>query len=138
MNTELLFWNKIIATCGVPKAIISDREPKLTSKFWTNLYDMFGTEIPFSTAYHPHKYRIAESMIKTMEDIIKIFHAYGIENEDHGWYTHDRVTLLPAGRNCLKNQETFHHRKSIISSRERLEPLEEKSSENPPYSQRCQ
>ncbi|MBW0484801.1 hypothetical protein O181_024516 [Austropuccinia psidii MF-1] len=38
MDTALLFWNNIISTCGVPKIIISDRDPKFTFKFWTNLY----------------------------------------------------------------------------------------------------
>ncbi|MBW0484598.1 hypothetical protein O181_024313 [Austropuccinia psidii MF-1] len=28
MDTALLFWNKIISTCGVPKIIMSDRDPK--------------------------------------------------------------------------------------------------------------
>ncbi|MBW0538519.1 hypothetical protein O181_078234 [Austropuccinia psidii MF-1] len=53
MDTALLFWNNIISTCGVPKIIISDRDPKFTSEFWTNLYDMLGTKLAFSTAYHP-------------------------------------------------------------------------------------
>ncbi|MBW0469243.1 hypothetical protein O181_008958 [Austropuccinia psidii MF-1] len=30
MNTALLFWNNIISTCGVPKIIISDRDPEFT------------------------------------------------------------------------------------------------------------
>ncbi|MBW0462618.1 hypothetical protein O181_002333 [Austropuccinia psidii MF-1] len=30
MDTELLFWKNIIATCGVPKQLISDRDPKFT------------------------------------------------------------------------------------------------------------
>ncbi|MBW0556468.1 hypothetical protein O181_096183 [Austropuccinia psidii MF-1] len=50
MDTALLFWNNIISTCGVPKIIISDRDPKLTSEVWTNLYDMLGTKLDFSTA----------------------------------------------------------------------------------------
>ncbi|MBW0468833.1 hypothetical protein O181_008548 [Austropuccinia psidii MF-1] len=37
MDTALIFWNNIISTCGVPKIIISDRDPKFTSEFWTNL-----------------------------------------------------------------------------------------------------
>ncbi|MBW0568860.1 hypothetical protein O181_108575 [Austropuccinia psidii MF-1] len=37
MDTALLFWNNIISTCGAPKIIISDRDPKFTSEFWTNL-----------------------------------------------------------------------------------------------------
>ncbi|MBW0557433.1 hypothetical protein O181_097148 [Austropuccinia psidii MF-1] len=53
MDTALLFWKQMISTCGVPKIIISDRDPKLTSEVWTNLYDMLGTKLAFSTAYHP-------------------------------------------------------------------------------------
>ncbi|MBW0489176.1 hypothetical protein O181_028891 [Austropuccinia psidii MF-1] len=52
-DNSLLFWNDIISTCGVPKIIISDRYPKFTSEFWTNLYDILGTKLAFSTAYHP-------------------------------------------------------------------------------------
>ncbi|MBW0565937.1 hypothetical protein O181_105652 [Austropuccinia psidii MF-1] len=71
MDTDLLFWNNIIATCGVQKLIISDRDPKFTSEFWNNLYDMLGMKIIFSTAYHPQTNGLAERMIQTMEDIIK-------------------------------------------------------------------
>ncbi|MBW0589652.1 hypothetical protein O181_129367 [Austropuccinia psidii MF-1] len=53
MDTYLLFWNNIISTCGVPKIIIGDRNPKFTSEVWTNLYDILGTMLAFSTAYHP-------------------------------------------------------------------------------------
>ncbi|MBW0466302.1 hypothetical protein O181_006017 [Austropuccinia psidii MF-1] len=70
MDTALLFCNNIIATCGVPKIIISDRNPKFTSEFLTNLYDMLGPRLAFSTAYHPQTDVLAERMIQTMEAII--------------------------------------------------------------------
>ncbi|MBW0561576.1 hypothetical protein O181_101291 [Austropuccinia psidii MF-1] len=79
MDTSFLFWKNIISTCGIPKIIISDRDPKFTSKFWTNLYDMLGTKIKFSTAYHQQTDGLAEMMIQTMEDIIRRFCAYGME-----------------------------------------------------------
>ncbi|MBW0552007.1 hypothetical protein O181_091722 [Austropuccinia psidii MF-1] len=53
MDNSWLFWNNITSTCGVPKVIISDRDPKFTSEFWTKLYDILGTKHAFSTAYHP-------------------------------------------------------------------------------------
>ncbi|MBW0464020.1 hypothetical protein O181_003735 [Austropuccinia psidii MF-1] len=59
-NTAFLFWNNIISTCGVPKIIISDRDPKFTSEFWKNLYDMLGTKLEFSTAYHLQTDGLAE------------------------------------------------------------------------------
>ncbi|MBW0465406.1 hypothetical protein O181_005121 [Austropuccinia psidii MF-1] len=33
MDTALSFWNNIISTCGIPKFIMSDRDPKFTSEF---------------------------------------------------------------------------------------------------------
>ncbi|MBW0566089.1 hypothetical protein O181_105804 [Austropuccinia psidii MF-1] len=95
MDTALLFWNNIMSTCGVPKIIISDRDPKLTSEFWTNLYDMLGTKLAFSIAYHPQTDGLDERMNKTMEDILRRFCAYGMEYKHHEGYTHDWVTLLP-------------------------------------------
>ncbi|MBW0477388.1 hypothetical protein O181_017103 [Austropuccinia psidii MF-1] len=83
MDTALLFWNNIISTCGVPKVIISDRDPKFTSEFWISLYDILGTKLSFSTAYHPQKDGLAERMIQTMEDIIRRFCEYGMEYKDH-------------------------------------------------------
>ncbi|MBW0476809.1 hypothetical protein O181_016524 [Austropuccinia psidii MF-1] len=96
MKTDLLFWNNIISTYGVPKIIISDRDPKFTSEFWTNLYDMLGKKLAFSTAYNSQTDGLAERMIQTMEDILRRLSVYGMEFKDHEGYTHDWVTLLPA------------------------------------------
>ncbi|MBW0520793.1 hypothetical protein O181_060508 [Austropuccinia psidii MF-1] len=93
MDTALLFCNNIISTCGVPKIIISDRDPKFTSEFWINFYDILGTKLAFSTAYHPKTDCLAERMIQTMEDIFRRFCAYGMEYKDHEGYTHDWVKL---------------------------------------------
>ncbi|MBW0586828.1 hypothetical protein O181_126543 [Austropuccinia psidii MF-1] len=96
MDTALIFYNDIISTSGVPKIIISDRDPKFTSEVWTNLYDMLSTKLSFSTAYNPQADGLAERMIQTMEDILRRFCAYGMEYKDHKGYTHDWVTLLAA------------------------------------------
>ncbi|MBW0504358.1 hypothetical protein O181_044073 [Austropuccinia psidii MF-1] len=71
MDTALLFWNNIISICGVPKIIISDRYPKFTSEFLTNLYDMLFSKLAFSTAYHPQTDGLAERMIHKMEEILR-------------------------------------------------------------------
>ncbi|MBW0554405.1 hypothetical protein O181_094120 [Austropuccinia psidii MF-1] len=96
IDTALLFWNNITCTCGVPKIIISDRDPKFTSEFWTKLYEMLGTKHAFYTAYHPQTGGLAERIIQKMEDILRRFCAYGMEYKDHEGYTHDWVTLLTA------------------------------------------
>ncbi|MBW0511200.1 hypothetical protein O181_050915 [Austropuccinia psidii MF-1] len=96
MDTALLFWKNITSNCGIPKIIISDRDPTLISEFWTILYDMLGTKLAFSTAYNPQTDGLAERMIQTMEDIISKFCAYEMEYKDHEGNTHYWVTPLPA------------------------------------------
>ncbi|MBW0575078.1 hypothetical protein O181_114793 [Austropuccinia psidii MF-1] len=107
MDTALLLWNNIISTCGVPKITISDRDPKFTSDFWTNLYDMLGTKLDSSTAFHPQKDGLAERIIQKMEDILRRFCAHGMEYKDHEGYTHDGVTFSPAVQLAYNTSQYF-------------------------------
>ena len=38
---------------GVPVSIVSDRDPRFTSRFWPSLQAALGTRLHFSTAFHP-------------------------------------------------------------------------------------
>ncbi|MBW0561097.1 hypothetical protein O181_100812 [Austropuccinia psidii MF-1] len=89
------------------RIIISDRDPKFISEFWTKFYDMLGTKLAFSTAYHPQIDGLAERMIQTMEDILRWFYAYGMEYKDHEVYTNDWVTLLPAVQLAYNTSQHF-------------------------------
>ncbi|MBW0487712.1 hypothetical protein O181_027427 [Austropuccinia psidii MF-1] len=122
MDTALLFWNNIISKCGVPKIIISDRDPKFTSEIWTNLYDMWGTKLAFSTAYHPQTDGLAERMIQIMEVIIRRFCAYVIEYKDHEGYTHDWVTLSTSSPAGVKHKPALYPREITLPGRKRVEP----------------
>ncbi|MBW0552078.1 hypothetical protein O181_091793 [Austropuccinia psidii MF-1] len=90
----------------VDRLTMSMRDPKFTSEFRTNLYDMLVTKLDFSTGYHPQTHELAERMIQTMEDIRRIFCGYEMEYKHHEGYTHNCVTLLPA---VQKAYNTSHH-----------------------------
>ncbi|MBW0509696.1 hypothetical protein O181_049411 [Austropuccinia psidii MF-1] len=62
----------------------------------TNLHNLFGTKLPFSTAYQFQTDGLAERMIQTLEDMIRRFCAYGLEFKDSDGLTHDWCTLIPA------------------------------------------
>ncbi|MBW0558037.1 hypothetical protein O181_097752, partial [Austropuccinia psidii MF-1] len=70
MDTALLIWNRLVSWTGIFTNIISDRDPKFTSALWTNLHQLFGTKLSFSTAYHPQTDGLAERMIQTSEDMV--------------------------------------------------------------------
>jgi hypothetical protein len=49
---------------GVPKAIISNKDPKFTSNFWMGLFKGFGRNLNFSIAYHPQIDGKTEKLIR--------------------------------------------------------------------------
>ena len=48
-----IFIKEIFRLHGVPKVIISDRDAKFTGNFWKSLFKGLGTQLNFSTMYHP-------------------------------------------------------------------------------------
>ncbi|MBW0548613.1 hypothetical protein O181_088328 [Austropuccinia psidii MF-1] len=53
MDTALLIWNRVVEWTGIFTNIISDRDYTFTSALWTNLHQLLGAELSFSTDYHP-------------------------------------------------------------------------------------
>lgn len=96
MDVALVFWYSIINDVGCPKIIISDCDPKFTSEFWQNLFDLPGTKLAFLAAYHPQTDGLAERRIQTLEDLIRRYCTFGLQFRDSEGYTHDWVSLLPA------------------------------------------
>ena len=48
-----LYVDEIVRLHGVPVLIVSDRDPKFTSRFWPSLQTTLGTRLHFSTTFHP-------------------------------------------------------------------------------------
>ena len=48
-----LYVKEIIRLHGTPVSIVSDRDPRFTSRFWPSLQRALGTKLHFSTAFHP-------------------------------------------------------------------------------------
>ncbi|KAK8619690.1 hypothetical protein V6N13_135972 [Hibiscus sabdariffa] len=66
-----LYISEIVRLHGVPLSIISDRDPKLTSRFWQALHDALGTNLNFSTAFHPQTDGQSERVIQILEDMLR-------------------------------------------------------------------
>ena len=48
-----IYVDEIVRLHGAPVSIVSDKDPKFTSKFWPKLQDASGTQLNFSTAFPP-------------------------------------------------------------------------------------
>ena len=45
--------NEIVRLHGIPISIVSDRDPRFTSRFWKSFQEALGTRLNFSTSFHP-------------------------------------------------------------------------------------
>ncbi|CAN6691577.1 unnamed protein product [Malus baccata var. baccata] len=83
-----LFITKIVKYHGVPVNIISDRDPRFTSKFWVAFQEALGTQLLYSTAYHPQTDGQSERTIQTLEDMLRS----SVLQFGDSW--HDRLDLM--------------------------------------------
>src|ERR1044071_7665033 len=62
---------EIVKLHGVPKSIVSDRDTRFQEHFWKKLQEAFGTQLKFSTAFHPATDGQTERTIQTLEDMLR-------------------------------------------------------------------
>ena len=48
-----LYVTNVIRLHGVPLSIVSDRDSRFTSRFWKSIQEAMGSDLRFSTAFHP-------------------------------------------------------------------------------------
>ena len=66
-----MYIREIVRLHGVPRSIISDRDPRFTSRLWGQLQSALGTKLKFSTAFHPQTDGQSERTIQTLEDMLR-------------------------------------------------------------------
>jgi hypothetical protein len=67
-----LYIREIVRLHRVPISIVSDKDPRFTSKFWKRLQDAVGTKLDFITAYHPQTDGQSERTIRILEDMLRL------------------------------------------------------------------
>ena len=76
-----VYFHYIFPHFGLPKNIVSDRDPKFTSSFWQNLLKICEVEKKMSTADHPQTDGQTERMIQLLEEPLRIF----VNHKQNNW-----------------------------------------------------
>ena len=70
---EALLDRLYLADWGLPKVILSDRDRKFLSEFWSALFTRLGVQLLYSTAYHPQTDGQSEKTNQTVEIMLRFF-----------------------------------------------------------------
>ena len=66
-----IYVKEIVRMHGVPVSIVSNKDPRFTSRFWHSLHKALGTKLSFSTAFHPQTDGQSERVIQVLEDFLR-------------------------------------------------------------------
>ena len=76
-----LFTSMIIRLHGLPRSIISDRDPLFVSKFWQDLFALSGTKLRLSSSYHPQ----TDGQTEVANRIIKQYLRAFVHHKPSSW-----------------------------------------------------
>ena len=99
-ETATLFVQNIYRMHGMPLSIVSDRDPKFTSDFWTTFFERLGTKLRMSTVDHPQSDGQAE---RANGVIIQLLRTHCYENQK-SWAS--RLPTLEFAYNNAPNAST--------------------------------
>ena len=72
-----LFFANVFKYHGLPREIISDRDSRFTGKFWSTLFALMGTNLKFSSSYHPQTDGQTERTNQILEDYLRHYVSLG-------------------------------------------------------------
>jgi hypothetical protein len=97
-----LMYETVVRHHGMPTSIVSDRDPRFTSNFWRSLWNLTGTNLAMSTAFHPQTDGQTERMNRTLEDMLRATANYEQDNWDESL-----ITLEIAYNNSIQASTGF-------------------------------
>ncbi|GMF26872.1 unnamed protein product [Phytophthora fragariaefolia] len=70
-GTATLFLDRVVRQHDLPEAVVSERDPRFTAKFWTSIFAVLGTRLSMSTADHPQTNGQTEHVNRVVEDVLR-------------------------------------------------------------------
>jgi len=67
-----IYIKEIVRLHGVPSSIVSDRDPRFTSRFWKSFQEALGSKLRLSSAYHPQTDGQSERTSQLLEDLLRV------------------------------------------------------------------
>jgi hypothetical protein len=76
-----VFFREIVRLHGLPRSIVSDRDTKFVGQFWRTLWKRLGTNLSFSSTYHPQTDGQTEVVNNSLGNLLRIL----VTEQGHQW-----------------------------------------------------
>ncbi|KAG8372062.1 hypothetical protein BUALT_Bualt12G0027500 [Buddleja alternifolia] len=75
------FFKNVVKYWGLPKSIISDRDPRFTGRLWTELFKLLGSDLCFSTSFHPQ----TDGQTERVNALLECYLRHFVSANQHDW-----------------------------------------------------
>jgi transposase InsO family protein len=97
-----LFIDNCYKLHGVPKVIVSDRDPRFFCKFWQSFMRKLNTKLDMSTVRHPQTDGLIERVNETMQILLRCY----ITESRFDWVS--PLPMVEFHYNCSINEASKH------------------------------
>ena len=66
-----VFIDTVFRLHGLPRELVSDRDPRFTATFWQSVFQSLGTHLTMSTSDHPNTDGQTERVNRVLEEILR-------------------------------------------------------------------
>ncbi|KAL5808962.1 hypothetical protein ACOSQ3_029653 [Xanthoceras sorbifolium] len=111
-----LFLRNVVKYWGVPRTIISDRDPRFTGKFWTELFNLLGSKLHFSTSFHPQ----TDGQTERVNALLELYLRHFVSANQRDW-----AKLLDVAQfsyNLQRSEVTHHSPFELATGQQPLTP----------------
>lgn len=98
----------------MPKSIVSDRDSRFTGTFWSELFNLLGSHLNFSSSYHPQTDGQTERLNSLLEEYLRHF----VNANQKNW-----AQLLDVDKLCFNSQKSSSTNKSPFEIGTGQQPL---------------
>ena len=98
-----LFFREVVRLHGLPRSIVSERDTKFVGHFWKMLWKKMGTDLTFSSTYHPQTDGQTKVVNRSLGNLLRI-----LVTEHHNQWDH----ILPQAEFAYNDSPNRSTRKS--------------------------
>jgi hypothetical protein len=112
-----IYLEHVVKHHGFQESIISDRDPRWTSEFWTEVCKDFDMKLRFSSAFHPQTDGQTERTNRTLEEMLRHY----VSPNHVDWDTH--LPMIEFAMNNSLQSSTGHTPFFLYTGRNPITPL---------------
>ncbi|KAF2304640.1 hypothetical protein GH714_037238 [Hevea brasiliensis] len=106
----------VVKYWGLPRDTVSDRDARFTGRFWTELFRLMGTDLRFSTSFHPQ----TDGQTKRINALLELYLRHFVSANQRDWP--ELVDVAQFSYNLQKSEATGASPFEIATGHQPLTP----------------